>query len=44
MSIQVDTSKWIKGKNYPNWMDDIAVSMISLEMTHKRKVFTDPII
>ena len=29
MSIQVDTSKWIKGKNYPNWMDDIAVSMIS---------------
>jgi len=27
MSI-VDTSKWIKGKNYPEWMDDIAVSMI----------------
>ena len=25
----VDTSKWIKGKNYPEWMDDIAVSMIS---------------
>ncbi len=29
MSIQVDTSKWIKGKNYPEWMDDIAISMIS---------------
>ena len=29
MSIQVDTSKWLKGKNYPEWMDDIAVSMIS---------------
>jgi ribonucleoside-diphosphate reductase alpha chain len=25
----VDTSKWVKGKNYPEWMDDIAVSMIS---------------
>jgi ribonucleoside-diphosphate reductase alpha chain len=29
MSIQVDTSKWVKGKNYPEWMDDIAISMIS---------------
>jgi ribonucleoside-diphosphate reductase alpha chain len=29
MSIQVDTSKWIKGKDYPEWMDDIAISMIS---------------
>ena len=29
MSIQVDTSKWIKNKNYPLWMDDIAISMIS---------------
>jgi len=29
MSIQVDTSKWIKGKNYPEWMDDIAINMIS---------------
>jgi len=29
MSIQVDTSKWVKGKNYPAWMDDIAISMIS---------------
>jgi ribonucleoside-diphosphate reductase alpha chain len=29
MSIQVDTSTWIKGKNYPLWMDEIAVSMIS---------------
>ena len=25
----VDTTNWIKGKNYPEWMDDIAVSMIS---------------
>jgi len=25
----VDTTNWIKGKSYPNWMDDIAVSMIS---------------
>ncbi len=29
MSIQVDTSMWVKNKNYPDWMDDIAVSMIS---------------
>ena len=29
MSIQVDTTNWIKGKNYPEWMDDIAISMIS---------------
>ena len=29
MSIQVDTTNWIKGKSYPEWMDDIAVSMIS---------------
>ena len=29
MSTQIDTSKWIKGKNYPEWMDDIALSMIS---------------
>lgn len=29
MSIQIDTSKWIKGKNYPEWMDDIAINMIS---------------
>jgi len=29
MSSQVDTTNWIKGKNYPNWMDEIAVSMIS---------------
>lgn len=29
MSIQIDTSKWIKGKDYPEFMDDIAVSMIS---------------
>ena len=29
MSIQIDTSKWVKGKDYPEFMDDIAVSMIS---------------
>jgi ribonucleoside-diphosphate reductase alpha chain len=29
MSTQVDTSKWVKGKNYPEWMDEIAVSIIS---------------
>ncbi len=29
MSTQVDTSKWVKGRNYPEWMDDIAVSIIS---------------
>ena len=25
----MDTSKWVKGKDYPEFMDDIAVSMIS---------------
>jgi len=29
MSLQVDTTNWIKGKHYPSWMDEIAVSMIS---------------
>ena len=29
MSSQIDTTNWIKGKSYPEWMDDIAVSMIS---------------
>ena len=29
MSIQIDTSKWIKGKNYPEWADEIALSIIS---------------
>ena len=29
MSTHVDTTNWIKGKNYPEWMDDIAISMIS---------------
>ena len=29
MSITVDTRKWVIGKNYPTWMDDIALSMIS---------------
>ena len=29
MSIQVDTTNWVRGKNYPDFMDDIAISMIS---------------
>jgi len=29
MSIQVDTSKWVKGKNYPEFMNEISLSMIS---------------
>ena len=29
MSVTVDTRKWVVDKNYPAWMDDIAVSMIS---------------
>jgi len=29
MSIQVDTTNWIKNKQYPDFMDDIAISMIS---------------
>ena len=29
MSIQVDTTNWIKGKNYPVWMNKISLSMIS---------------
>ena len=29
MSIQVDTTHWVKDKNFPNYMDDIAISMIS---------------
>ena len=29
MSIQVDTSKWVKGKNYPEWLDEIGMAMVS---------------
>jgi ribonucleoside-diphosphate reductase alpha chain len=29
MSIQVDTTDWIKGKNYPTWFNEIGLSMIS---------------
>jgi ribonucleoside-diphosphate reductase alpha chain len=29
MSIQVDTTDWTKGKNYPEWMNEISLSMIS---------------
>ena len=29
MSIQIDTTNWVRGKNYPEHMDDIAISMIS---------------
>jgi ribonucleoside-diphosphate reductase alpha chain len=29
MSIQVDTTNWIKGKHYPSWMNEISLSMIS---------------
>jgi ribonucleoside-diphosphate reductase alpha chain len=29
MSIQVDTDRWVKGKNYPEWFDQIGLSIIS---------------
>lgn len=29
MSIQVDTSKWVKGKNYPEWADEITLAIVS---------------
>ena len=29
MSIQVDTSNWVKGKHYPDFMNEISLSMIS---------------
>jgi ribonucleoside-diphosphate reductase alpha chain len=29
MSIQVDTTNWVKNKQYPEYMDDIAISMVS---------------
>jgi len=29
MSIQVDTTNWIKGKNYPTWFNEVGLSMIS---------------
>jgi ribonucleoside-diphosphate reductase alpha chain len=29
MSIQVDTTNWTKGKNFPAWMDEIGLSIIS---------------
>jgi ribonucleotide reductase alpha subunit len=29
MNIQVDTTKWIKSKQYPEWMDEIGVNIVS---------------
>ena len=29
MSVHVDTSHWVKGKNYPEWMDQIGLDIIS---------------
>jgi len=29
MSIQIDTTHWVKGKNYPEWMNEISLSMVS---------------
>jgi len=29
MKHEVDTSKWVKGKDYPEYLDDIAISMLS---------------
>ena len=29
MSIQVDTSNWVKGKSYPTWMDQIGLDIVS---------------
>lgn len=29
MSLQVDTSRWVKGKNYPEWADEIAINIVS---------------
>jgi ribonucleoside-diphosphate reductase alpha chain len=29
MSVQVDTTQWVKGKNYPNWMDQIGLDIVS---------------
>lgn len=28
-NIQIDTSTWVKSKDYPNWLDEIGLSMIS---------------
>lgn len=29
MSIQVDTAHWVKGKNYPEWADEVSLSILS---------------
>ena len=29
MSVHVDTTQWVKGKNYPNWMDQIGLDIVS---------------
>ena len=29
MSVQVDTTHWVKGKNYPEWMDQIGLDIVS---------------
>lgn len=29
MSIQVDTTHWVKGKNYPEWADEVSLSILS---------------
>jgi ribonucleoside-diphosphate reductase alpha chain len=29
MSVKIDTRKWVLGKDYPTWLNDIGISMIS---------------
>jgi ribonucleoside-diphosphate reductase alpha chain len=29
MSVQIDTTHWVKGKNYPNWFDQIGLDIVS---------------
>ena len=29
MSVQIDTIHWVKGKNYPEWMDQIGLDIVS---------------
>jgi hypothetical protein len=29
MSVHVDTTHWVKGKNYPEWFDQIGLDIVS---------------
>jgi hypothetical protein len=37
--LNVDTSKWVKGKNFPEWMDEIGTSLSHKDTYSQMKMY-----